>query len=330
MKEAMLTVQHVEYEDPELWNNARECLRSIGGLPLFLTSTVRAVRNARVLFNDENSEAFKDAISQTIRRLLLSPSYKAAFLEAAREYHADKLSELGSVSAREVSMVFTADETAAIILNYYLFRRLRALTSQEDFGPLIPRIRTSIALGHLVGQLIEPFESGHGMVIGASQVFALVVLCKNQPQVFREYRRKMRTRRELFNASLEVEYFRTTARHVAAALIQACGFGPSPALGMYLPNLSNRAIDDTVQLWSKVRRIVEILQLRGAAVTHEELSALQVVQQAKFNQLLERVGEVCQNMELSNWLFVGKEQGLELLGDSDSLSKPNSHEEALS
>ena len=311
-----MTAKQVDFDDPELWERAKEYLRSIGGLPLFLTSTVRAVRNARIVFQSESSPQFKEAISQTIRRLLLSPSYKAAFFEAAREYYPERLSTFETVSGKEVTEVFSADEVSAVIMNYYLFRRLNTLTSDEDFGPLYPRIRTAIALGHLVGQLIDTIGPGNGMVIASSQVFALGILCKKSPQAFRDYRRKMRPRKELFNQALEVEYFHTTAHHVAASLIQACGYGTSAAVGMYCPQLSKRETDDTVRLWAQARRVFEVLQLRGASVTREELGQVEVVDWAQLTQLLEQVGASLQNLEASNWLFVGKQDGLDLLESS--------------
>jgi hypothetical protein len=220
----------------ESWILAERSIGLIGPFSPLFSASIRAVRCASQILQTEDAEKIRAfAIDAAFRPINLSPTFKAALWHYAHEVGlASQMSSSPPTSVRDFLQKFAADEIISVMATTYLYRLLRKRCDADEWQRLLPKMQVHMQLGALMGERLPQVGRGYGMLIAASRFLGQAIMLQRGLKPFKELRRKMESRRILFDLKEEMSRFGFTHLQVASGLVSALGFGVGPrrALGV--------------------------------------------------------------------------------------------------
>lgn len=201
----------------QTWQIAEKFVSLIDPKPTSLISVIK------LLLADGNSNCSTTSVS-AVERLMLSDVFKVPF-DSLLDVYVDILEFKNVASWRD----FRANDIAGVLLSIYVYGKLKALIKPEDLAYILPRLSLECDLGVALGLSLPGLSCLTTSIQSMGRFLALGLIYVEDPKLYTEYRRVLRSNRFRSDHSFELERFKCTLEQI----FSACGL----ALGLNLQAL---------------------------------------------------------------------------------------------
>jgi len=186
--------------------------------------------NKLLLENPVSGDTLSEVGKQSFKRLLASQSFHKS-IEAFRIFYSSLLEVDDVLELRPLDLV-------GINLAIYFYSKLKSLVKPEDLAYILPRLSleldlaTALSLGFSGNSILD------GVLTAAGRFFALGLIYKEDPKLYTEYRRLLRSRSFKFDEDFERQKFKCTLTQITVAICLALGLSNKEVEG-YVTGLSS-------------------------------------------------------------------------------------------
>jgi len=235
------------------------------------TSSIRAIRTAEANLKDGDINSLRGlAVSSTAFLVGISPTIKTVLYRAAEDLHSNSLPSPAELTPKKLAGLFDPRELTAILALAYITRHVKRRTDPKEWERFERKMFTHMEIGGIVGKTVRHIGSGNGILLGGIRFLTVMIFSMHDKKKFQEYRRTLDKSGKLFDLEMERTLFGCTHLEVAAALMQALGFGVVPTLGIMRDQggegLDDAAVDaEQLLCWHVARGLTESIHATGAA-----------------------------------------------------------------
>jgi hypothetical protein len=186
--------------------------------------------NKLLLEKPSSGNTLSEVSKQSFKRLLASQSFHKS-VEAFRIFYSPLL-EVDEVTE------LRPQDLVGINLAIYFYSKLKSLVNPEDLAYILPRLSleldlaTALSLGFSGNSILD------GVLTAAGRFFALGLIYKEDPKLYTEYRRLLRSRSFKFDEDFEKQKFKCTLSQIAVVICLTLGLSNKEVEG-YVTGLSS-------------------------------------------------------------------------------------------
>jgi len=295
--------------DDNEWDIAGQAVTAIGTPPSLFTAAIRAIRNAPTILQGADEEALqKFSVSAALFPVKVSPTLKTSLYFALEELYPEKLDETTPLTPQRLLNCFSPSEIAAIMSLTLLTRSVKAKCPQEEWSKIESKMMEHLSWGAALGAAIPSAGVGNGMLIAGMRYISLAIMLALDPRRFKELRRSMEKKKDLFLLHEELRLFRCSHLHIASSLVSALGYGVGPrlAFGMQDPpdadNLRSaiQEAQEEIDAWRVSMLMTEAVHAQNPLPPFVAARQSSVFSEGKLKALLQRERE---SIHPHQWLF---------------------------
>lgn len=211
--------------DSGSWEVAAEMCRPLLPFPALFANTVRFL-NGTLPWDGE----FRHLSS--LVHLYSSKKVQCIVYHAAKHLHPEKFTEGIDLSEGKLLELLSPKELSAVFAITYLYRRLRRGCDEKVWLILSKETRGQIQTAICIGRLTPALGIAVPTCASAFRNFGLILMARDGPKHFREYRHSLHKSNRLFDPELETRLWGCSHLQVASLLLQSFGFGRYAAEGV--------------------------------------------------------------------------------------------------
>ena len=259
----------------EGWRIAESLVQSLGPLSSMFTAAIRAVRSAGTILHTSSPEKIKKFSIEAINfPVKVSPTFKAAYFFFAEELDEDHLALAMPLTQQKLLSLFEPDELISVIAITYMFRLMKRRCDLEEWERLLPKLSVHMQIGLMAGERITGIGCGNGAFIASVRYFAQSIMLYADVKKFKELRRKVEAKNQLFDLAEEQSRFGCNHLQVASYLASALGYGVGPRLAFGMDTHAkvfgplHAAIAESqaeIDAWRTAIACIESLHARGCS-----------------------------------------------------------------
>ncbi len=160
-----------------------------------------------------------------MRRYLACPSIMAPMYYATLTYFEDQISKKKKIFADDILACYQPDLLSVMLFTIYLSGHLRRITDAEEWQKVVQRLQQYAELSVPFGMALPELGPARALLIGVMRQLSFGVFSCADHKGFKEYRRKLVTKKSPDNLSEERQLWGCTHYHVSSLLTQALGLG---------------------------------------------------------------------------------------------------------
>lgn len=300
--------------DDNEWDIAGHAVTAIGTPPSLFTAAIRAIRNAPTILQGADEEALqKFSVSAALFPVKVSPTLKTSLYFALEELYPEKLEDSAPLTAHRLLNCFSPSEIAAIISLTLLTRSVKVKCPQEEWSKIEPKMTEHLAWGAALGAAIPLAGVGNGMLIAGMRYISLAIMLALDSKRFKELRRAMEKKNDLFLLGDELKHFRCTHLHIASSLVSALGYGVGPRLAFGVqdpPDADNlrsaiQEAQEEIDAWRVSMLMTEAVHGQNPLPPFVAARQSNVFDEGKLKALLQRERN---SVRPHQWLFRSKRE----------------------
>lgn len=295
--------------DDNEWDLAGRAVSAIGTPPSLFTAAIRAIRNAPTILQGANDDALqKFSVSAALFPVKVSPTLKTSLYFALGELYPEKLEDTSPLTPQRLLSCFSPSEIAAIMSLTLLTRSVKAKCAQDEWSKIEGKMTEHLSWGAAVGATVPSVGVGNGMLIAGMRYICLAILLALDLKRFKELRRSMERKKDLFLTGDEQRIFRCTHLHIASCLVSSLGYGVGPRLAFGIqepPDADNlrsaiQEAQEEIDAWRIAMLMMESLHAEAPLPSLVTARQPALFEEGKFKALLKRERE---NIRPHQWLF---------------------------
>ncbi len=201
------------------WRAASELLKPFGPVAANFTEAIRTLvggfERGSTLFNGTQNH---------IIRLLKNNTVKATYFFFSKQFRPEILEGKKHISEKDIFLVYTPIDHAAIISLCYLFKTLSRKIDKEEWEYVQTPLYEALSIGACVGLTIPDVGLGIGLLSSGIRYLALAPLLRENRRAFKEYRQHLKAKDLAFDNQFEERLWQCTSTQVAAIMLERMGF----------------------------------------------------------------------------------------------------------
>lgn len=214
------SMSHQSTEDEHEWHCASELVHNAHVVSPGFASAIRFLRK-----DAESNNILSTSSVFLMRRYLACPSIMAPMYYATLTYFENKINDKKKISADDIITCYQPDLMSVMLFVIYLSGHLRRITDPEEWQRVTASLQKYVELSVPFGMALPDLGAARALLIAAVRQLSFGVFLYADFKGFREYRRKLVTKKSPDNLGEEKRLWGCTHYHISALLTQMLGLG---------------------------------------------------------------------------------------------------------
>jgi len=166
-------------------------------------------------------------------RLIKAPSVQCPLYFATLTFMKEQFDGVDSLQPEELIQLYKPLEMAVLLTNLYLFKKAHQVTPPDEWSFIKDAYFEQMEIGGHFGYAIPDIGPAHGLLVGGLRPLSLAVFAQHFEKEFKNYRRALKGKPNLYDIKQEVALFGCSHVDVVRTLMQSLGFGAGMARGIF-------------------------------------------------------------------------------------------------
>jgi hypothetical protein len=292
-------------EGNEAWSRAGDCVKPIGTSPSFFTRYIAALMRNKQENASGAVQGLSPASVDALKWLMLSKTLRSIIFFAGRTFKAEELPIETFDNPKSLALLFRPEELAALMGVSFLYKRLKSVSSEEEWKRSRRRMIKAMDIGGQLGQHTTGIGFARGLLAGAIPQLARAVLSMTSPDAFAQYKNQTRIKNVLRDHKLAEELLGTTEAHIGALLLNSMGFGRDESQayfdGLVQVDKASRSRKKEQTAYRVCSEWVESLLITGQAPEVDNGDELEMTDES-VDKLLPKIFQILEDDESIGWV----------------------------